>query len=234
VWCARLAEAFWASAGPPPPFPRDLAHALDAVPLSVVRLPGASGAAVRAWFARVSIAVPLDEPDRPLRACLVAWRGEGFAFLDARDPPAEQAFSLAHELAHFLRDYLTPREVVTARLGSRALEVLDGARPPTPDERVHAVLRNVALGPFAHLLRRDDSGRPLTPAERDAEDAADRLAFELLAPLDALGDLLDRASLFARLTTEFGLPPEPARKYAALLLPEPRKLDRALARLLVS
>ncbi|QJW98363.1 hypothetical protein [Frigoriglobus tundricola] len=89
------------------------------------------------------------------------------------------------------------------------------------------------LGPFAHLLRRDDSGRPLTPAEREAEAAADRLAFELLAPVAEIGAVTDRGALVARLTTVFGLPPEPAARYAAMLLPDVPRIDRALTRLIV-
>lgn len=232
VWCVDLAAAFWAKAGPPPPFPRDLHPAVTAVPLTPVEVSGVSVAAVRRWFERQGLVVPLNEPDRPLRACLVAWCGVGFAFLDARDDPAERAFSLAHELAHFLRDYLRLRENVVDRLGHAALEVLDGQRPPTPAERLHAVLRNVPLGPFAHLMRRDDTGRPLTPAEREAEAAADRLAFELLAPADAVGEASDRDALAERLVSDFGLPPGPAARYAALLRPAAPPLDRAVARLL--
>src|SRR5262249_27630080 len=97
---------------------------------------GVSVASVGSWFERLAIPLPLNEPDRPLRACLVAWRGEGFAFLDSDAPPAEREFSLAHELSHFLRDYLRPREIVAQRLGKSALEVLDDQRPATPDERL--------------------------------------------------------------------------------------------------
>jgi len=233
VWCVKLTESFWAKAGPPPPFPRDLRHAVGAVPLSVISLRGVSVAVVRQWFERLKIVVPLDEPDRPLRACLVAWRGEGFAFLDALDDPAERVFSLAHELGHFLRDYLQPRETVIERLGHEALEVLDGLRPATPSERFHAVLRTVSPGPFAPLLRRDDSGRPLTAAERQAEAAADRLAFELLAPVAEVGETADRIALVERLVTVFGLPSEPAGRYAAILLPDTPHIDRALTRLII-
>ncbi len=232
TWCVELAAAFWVKAGSPPPFPRDLRHAVAAVPLSVVDLNGVSVASVRRWFEQIDLPVPLDEPDRPLRACLVALRGEGFAFLDALDDSAERVFSLAHELSHFLRDYLRPRETVTERLGREAIEVLDGQRAATPTERLHAVLRNVPLGPFTHLLRRDDSGRPLTSTERDAEAAADRLAFELLAPAEAVGEARSQSELVERLVREFGLPPQPAARYAALLVPEPRPIDRAVARLL--
>lgn len=234
VWCADLAAGFWVRASTPPPFPRDLLRIVpDAVPLSVVELTGVSVAGVRRWFEQLGIPLPLDEPDRPLRACLVAWLGEGFAFLDRRDPAAERAFSLAHELGHFLRDYLHPRETATRRLGPAVLDVLDGRRPPTPAERLHAVLRNSPLGPFTHLLRRDESGTPLNLAAREAEAAADRLAFELLAPAAALGEVRDRGELIRRLVDEFGLPPAPATRYAAILIPAPTPADSFVGRFLI-
>jgi hypothetical protein len=228
VWCADLVARFWAAAGDPPPFPRDLGPAIaGALPLTAIDLTGLRVAAVSAWFADRGIPIPLDEPDRPLRACLVAWRGHGFAFLEEADDPAERRFSLAHELGHFLRDYWHPRETAVARLGPAVMDVLDGVRPPTVEERLHAVLRNTPVGPFAHLLRRDETGRPLSPAEREAEAAADRLAFELLAPAAVVGD-------GSELVGVFGLPPGPAARYAALLKPDPVPRDLALARLLGS
>jgi hypothetical protein len=214
VWCADLSARFWAAAGDPPPFPRDLRPAIaGAVPVTVLEISALCVEAVRGWLARRSIGVPVDEPDRPLRACLVAWRGHGFVFLDAGDDVAERRFSLAHELAHFLRDYWYPREAAVQRLGPAVVEVLDGERPATPDERVSAVLRKVRIGPFAHLLRRDATGRPLTAAEREAEAAADRLAYELLAPFAALGEFAGPDELVER----FGFPRAAAEHYAALL-----------------
>ena len=234
VWCADLAAAFWTRAGDPPPFPRDLRRAIPFdFPLSVIDLPNLTVAAVRRWFARLDLPVPFDEPDRPLRGCLVARLGDGFAFLDAADDPAERRFSLTHELGHFLRDYWHPRETVRKRIGPAALDVLDGRRPPTPEERLHAVLRNAPVGPFTHLLRRDGTGRPASARERESEAAADRLAFELLAPASAVGDAGDRHELADRLVEAFGLPPGPAAGYAAILRPEPVAVDAALARLLI-
>lgn len=231
VWCADLAARFWVAAGEPPPFPRDLGPAIaGALPLTVIDVPRLGVAAVSSWFDDRGIAVPLNEPDRPLRACLVAWRGQGFAFVDALDDPAERRFSLAHELGHFLHDYWHPRQTTVARLGPAVRDVLDGLRPPTVEERLQAVLRNTPVGPFAHLLRRDETGRPLSPAERAAEAAADRLAFELLAPATAVGDAGD--DLVERLVGTFGLPPEPATRYAEILKPEPTVPDALFARLL--
>ena len=231
IWCIDLAERFWAAAGPPPPYPRDLRGPTSlGFPVAVLDHPRLSIAGVVGWFAGRTIALPLDEPDRRLRACLVATRGQGFVFLDAADDPAERRFSLAHEVAHFLRDYWHPREVVTRRLGPAVREILDGDRPPTPAERIQAVLRNVAIGPFVHLLRRDEVGRPLSAAERTAEAAADRLAFELLAPADLLAAATP-AAVAVRLRDEFGFPPEPADLYAALLLPSPPLPDPFVRRL---
>src|SRR5262249_17714529 len=143
-----------------------------------------------------------------------------FAFVDAFDDLAERLFSLAHELAHFLRDYLHPRETVTRRLGPDTLDVLDGRRSPTADERLHALLRNAPIGPFTHLCGRDESGLPSNPAGREAEAAADRLAFELLAPAADVGPSTGREELVGRLVGLFGLPPAPAERYAAILLPD--------------
>jgi hypothetical protein len=232
VWCIELATSFWLKTGPPPPFPRDLRDAVLALPLSAIELPKLSVILIRSWFERIGLPIHLDEPDRPLRACLVAWFGEGFAFLDSRDDPTEKAFSLAHELAHFLRDYLYPREVATKRLGKAALEVLDGRRSATPAERLHAVLRNVRLGPFTHLLKRDDSGRSLTPMEWESEIAADRLAFELLAPVEVVGESANRLELAKRLVHVFGLPPLAAERYALTLMPESPPIDPAISRLI--
>lgn len=228
LWCIELASSFWRKAGPPPPFPRDLSQVSSALPFSVIEEAGLSVRLIREWFDRIALPIRIDEPDRPLRACLVAWFGEGFAFIDAQDDAAEKTFSLAHELAHFLRDYLRPREIAVRRLGKAVLEVLDGRRRPTSDERWQAVIRNVPLGPFTHMLARDGCGRPFTADEI----AADRLAFELLAPADAIGETTDRCELAEQLVRAFGFPRRAAKCYAAALLPEPTPLDRALSRLI--
>lgn len=227
VWCAELAAAFWRKAGPPPPTPRDLTYPALFFGLNVEDLRDLSVARVAGWFRNRDIPLRLNEPDRRLRGCLVASRGVGFAFLDPADDPAERRFTLAHEIAHYLRDYWQPRAVAVRRLGPDATAVLDGDRLPTTDERLRAVLRSVPVGPFTHLLARD-ADAPATDAEREAEVAADRLAFELLAPAAAVGD----APCASRLVTHFGLPAGPADRYAELLLPPAEPEDRAWSRLL--
>jgi Zn-dependent peptidase ImmA (M78 family) len=235
LWAAELAADFWALAGAPGPFPRDLAGPIaDALDLTVTPLPALRLSSALAWLAERGLVVSACLADRRLRGLLVAARGVGFIFLDAEDDEAERRFSLAHELAHFLRDYRRPRRAAVRRLGAAALEVLDGARPPRPDERLHALLGGVRIGCHAHLLARTEDGP--VGAEAVAEDTADRLAWELLAPADAvLAEAgADRAALERLLAERYGLPPREAERYAAELLPRPpvvplvERLRRAL------
>ena len=227
VWVFELAGRFWATAGPPPPFPRDLRSAVTfGLPLSVVDRPELSLSEVTAHLNRSGLPVPFRGPDRPLRAALYCWRGSGFLFLDANDPPDERRFSVAHEVAHFLRDFDDLRRRAIRALGPVALEILDGRRP-TADERIAALLRNLSLGPHAHLMSRTAAGRPADDAEREAEQRADRLAFELLVPAELLAG---ETTLASRLETAFGLPRAAAREYAEQLFPTPR-IDPLFARI---
>lgn len=228
VWVRELADAFWRAVGPEP-FPRIFADVSLGFQVTVHECPGLSLGTIRGWLARREMKVHVPGPDRCLRGCLVAHGWHGLVFVEAGDPPAERRFTVAHELAHYLRDVWHPRRRAVARLGPGIAAVLDGRRPPTPDERLRAVLRGLPAGPVVHLLGR---GADESPAVRAAEAAADRLAFELLAPADALGVGGNWADLIDRLVGTFGLPPGPAARYADLLVPAPSGPDRLIARLL--
>jgi len=233
VWVVELAGRFWAAAGEPPPFPRDLERAItDAVPLSVFDRPDLSTHAVSAYLRGLGVPVSADGSDRPLRAALSCWRGSGFVFLDAADPPDERRFSLAHELAHYLRDYDKLRRCVAKALGAGGLAVLDG-RPATTDVRVQAALRGLTLAPHVHLMSRDPSGRPRGD-EREAEAHADRLAFELLAPAELLRTESDAAAVTERLVAAFGLPRLAARQYASIVCPPDDFRTTAVSRIINS
>jgi hypothetical protein len=223
----ELADAYWPAVGPEA-FPRTFANVSLGFPVTVVERPGLSLAAIRDWLARWS-SVTIPGPDRPVRGCLVAHGGFGVVFVEADDPSDERRFTLAHEFAHYLRDVWHPRRRAVARLGPGITDVLDGKRPPTADERLHAVLRGLPAGPVVHLLGR---GEGESPEVRTAEAAADRLAFELLAPAEAIGVSGDRAEKIERLVCSFGLPPGPAARYAAILAPGDVGPDPLLVRLL--
>jgi hypothetical protein len=236
LWVGELASEFWAEAGEEEPFPRQLRRPiLRALPLDVIELPGLCVAAVLDWLRQRNVVLALGEPDRPLRGCLVAGKGHGFAFFDRGDSPDEQRFSLAHELAHFLRDYLQPRRRAEARLGPQVRAVFDGERPAHPEERLHALFGAVKVGFHTHLMARDPDGNPDDSAAA-SEGEADRLAYELLAPaatvLARVGRARDRQRAAIRLLREvFGLPEAQARCYADLLFPPAPPADPLLRRL---
>lgn len=233
VWVIDLAEQFWADAGEVPAgFPRELAlPAAMAALITPVERPGLRVRSVIDYLTPKRLPVNFAEPDRPLRAALYCWKGAGYVFLDPADPPDERRFSFAHELAHFLRDYAAPRRRVERALGPHALDVLDGLRNPTSDERLHAVLRNRPLTPHCHFMSRDPAGRPKGEGEQRAEADADRLAFELLAPAELFHLDTDRSVIESRLVAEFGLPAAVAAVYARLLLPPPPPVGGLIARL---
>jgi uncharacterized protein DUF955 len=223
VWVAELAAWFWNRAGPPPPFPRELSGAVTRSLIgSVISLRGLSVGRVLDWLANVGIQPPdLQCPDRPLRGALFAREGAGFLFVARDDEPTERRFTLAHELAHLLRDYLQPRNRAIVALGPGIVDVLDARRPPTVAERFHGLLRDVPAAPFTHLMGRDDGRR--TVIVRSAERDADRLAFELLAPavdvLKCRGTNGATATAAQLIADTYGLPSTLAEYYANELFP---------------
>jgi hypothetical protein len=233
-WVSELASAFWTKAGGPEPFPRTLRRAIArALQLTVVLLPKLSITAVRDWLEKNGLACDVSGRDRPLRACLIGRHGHGVALIDGSDEDCEQRFSIAHELAHFLREYWSRRRRIEKRLGPGALHVLDGRRLATPQERLQSLLRDVPLGFHLHLMERDGDGNPVSSSIVQAEEEADRLAYELLAPAEhVLGNdkRKDRQELERTLRDLYGLPGVQAAHYAKRLFPQVRS-DPLLLRL---
>lgn len=224
----RQAEAFWRQAGLVEDFPRALERpVLWALPLAIVKLPRLGLDSLRQWLRRRQISVYPGVRDRPLRGCLVARGGQGFVFVDGCDPDDERRLSLGHEVAHFIRDYLRPRHKAIQALGEEIIEVLDGRRAPTPEEQLAGVFKRVHVGVFTHLLERNAAGNVDRIDILVAEDAADRLALELLAPKE---QVLRRVGLKTEpsgqpqqvatrvLVRDFGLPPSAAKRYANFLV----------------
>jgi hypothetical protein len=152
---ARLALTFWTEAAGPSGYPRDPEPLIDfALPVAVQDLPGLNVAVLRAWAARHGFPAVEAGPDRALRGCLLARRGQAFLLLDPRDPPDERRVTVAHELGHFLLEVWWPRRAVQRALGPAALAVLDGERAPTLTERLDAALAGLrlnALSPVSYL-----------------------------------------------------------------------------------
>ncbi|HEY8447892.1 MAG TPA: ImmA/IrrE family metallo-endopeptidase [Thermomicrobiales bacterium] len=211
AWLADLAERFWTAAGGPPRPPRDIQAAVSLVlPVTVVFLPMLGLERIEAWLERRSIPYRFESGNRRLRGCLVASGGHGIIFVDGAEPEDERRFTIAHEVAHFLLDYHEPRERALRAIGPGVLDVLDGRREPTPEERVHSALTGCPLGVHAHLMERSGDAGARAAA---VEYRADRLAWELLAPASELRRI-DDARLEAVLRDRYGLPRGEAERYA--------------------
>ncbi len=224
------AEKFWLSAGHPEEFPRSLESAVAwALPLALVKLPRLGLATMRRWLDEKKVPFEHAADDRPLRACLLARAGRGVVFLDGSDPEDERRFSVGHEVAHFVTDYLMPREKAFALLGEAGRDLLDGKRPPTPEERLGGVLRGVEVRTFTHLMGRSEAGEVCRLDILEAEDSADLLALELLAPCASVLAWLEDQNIQWRATSafdtatqalmrRFGLPASVAKRYGQSLV----------------
>ncbi len=206
---AWQASEFWELVGEPEPFPRRLVGpASFALPVTVHELPGLTLAGANCWFqARGMGLLPTSgKLNRRLRGCLVALRGHALILIDGSDLDDERRFTLAHELAHLLIDYQEPRRQAIAALGEEILPVLDGERPPTQMERLHAILGYVPLGLHIDIMDRTDEGGYGSQVTLEVEERADRLALELLAPADdawaAISTLVDMGQLYFSLRAQ--------------------------------
>jgi Zn-dependent peptidase ImmA (M78 family) len=240
LWVHELAAAFWKEAGEAEPFPRALRATIHrTLPLRVRYSAGLQLFGVRIALEKEQIFLPDDGRDRPLRACLAARYGHGFIFIDGTDPQDEQRFSLAHELAHFLRDYWQPRQRACRRLGEQVLAVFDGKRSPTHAERMDALLARVPIGFHVHLLERVGQNAQGNRAVARAEQEADLLAYELLAPAsDVLAALewepqRDHSALLRMLQNRYGLPLAQAQEYSKKLMPPERYRDPLVQRIVL-
>jgi hypothetical protein len=233
-WLARAVETFWGEHAPPGEFPRDLELPLLAgLPVAVVELPGLTVGSLAGWLAQRHLPTLAPVADRRLCAGILAYAGVGVIFVDASDTPAQRRVSLGHEGGHFIVDYLLPRHEV-ARRRPELLEVLDGLREPTADERVDAAAFDVPIGVHTHLLERTPDGRWRDLQTGHAEHHAERVALELLAPQQIVLQRSQQArldsieELAALLEAEFGLPPATAAGYARQLArlrpPRPQRL----------
>ena len=180
---ARLRE----QAGVPPQTPLDLERLLPRlVEADCVRLASLGVDSLRQWLEKHHAVVPdslVSCADRKLRGGVVASRGYGMLFADTNDSEEEIRFTFAHEAHHFLHEHFYPRLDILERFGDTLRPVLDGLRPPTQDERIHALLGRKSLLLHAHLLDRENN----IAASLDAIEAdADAFACEILAPRAAL------------------------------------------------
>ena len=219
-------KLFWKRCGETESFPRSLERSIAlALPLSVIKLPHLRLTDVEEWLASRNLTFQFCCRSRAVRGCIVAFGGEGLIFIDGADPPDEQRYTLAHEVAHFMADYWLPRQRARETLGPEVLDVFDGFRPPTVKERVHSVLAQTTVGIYTDLMSREEIS--VGGNQWESEHRADRIALALLAPRDVVLAEADTSlpsfdQRFGTVTTllrqRFGLPPNVADSYGRLLL----------------
>lgn len=218
-WLSTIVDQFWRSQ-PPDGFPRDVElHVLLNLPLAIVEVADLTVDDMRAHLGPEASRLLARLPNRRVHACLLAYAGVGIVFVDGHDDPAERRLNLAHETVHFLLDYLRIRQRLAAH-DPALLEVMDGLRPPTPEEELGALLADVPLGVQTHLLERGAAGGHVARSTSAVEDRAEMVAWELLAPRNAVLAATterDAASLTSVLVHDFGLPGGVAAAYAAFL-----------------
>ncbi|MCI0695708.1 ImmA/IrrE family metallo-endopeptidase [candidate division KSB1 bacterium] len=223
---ALVAETFWREAGPFQRWPCDLERVIALTfRLAIITLPSLNLQRIENWLEKRGTPYEFPCENRHVRGCIVAYRGSGLIFIDGSDPIEERRFTLAHEVAHFLLDYYTPRESARARLGDGILEVLDGLRPPTIDERIEGVLSSISIAPYVHLMEQRGAVKLQRATIWQAENRADELALEILAPVktvySGLAAICTGFSYFAcfesakqTLIEKYGLPKLIAHGYA--------------------
>ena len=183
---ALVAETFWREADPSPSqsWPCDLEKVIAlTLRLAVISLPSLTLQCIENWLEKRGTPYEFPCENRHVRGCIVAYRGSGLIFVDGSDPIEERRFTLAHEVAHFLLDYYEPRQRARTRLGDGILEVFDGLHPPTVDERIEGVLSSISIVPYVHLMEQRGAVKLKRATIWQAENRADELALEILAPV---------------------------------------------------
>ncbi|HEV2528988.1 MAG TPA: ImmA/IrrE family metallo-endopeptidase [Thermomicrobiales bacterium] len=227
------ARQFWADPRIPAGTPRSVEWAISCVhPVSIEFQPRLSIGTLQDWMDAHGFGVRLDDRNRRLRGCAMAHGGSGLIVLDTDDDPAEQDFTLAHEVAHLLLDYYGPRDRLAGMIDDHDGAVFDGHQAPSIEQQISAALRGHDLRPFVHLLARD-ANRTASPAVLAREQLADELACELLAPMDEVRTRLqsgqDVRDVNALLRDRYRLPAGASDDYARRLvrrfLPPPTFVD---------
>jgi len=179
----QVAKDFWKSTGGKIMFPCDISGAVNLVlPIDIVCLSELSLKKIQAWLIERKVFLNLEFDDRLLHGFILISKGSGFIFVNGTDTEEERRYTIAHEASHFLLDYKLPRDTAVKKLGAGILEVMDGHREPTIEERIDGTLLSVAIKPYTHLLEKVGDGTFNNLEILNSENEADALALELLAP----------------------------------------------------
>lgn len=227
--CQIIANEFWEAAGGHVSFPSQLeTPILWVLPLAIIKIPRLCVFGMEAWLSERGIQCQFRTKNRPLHGSLIAYRGRGCILLNGTDNDLESRYSLAHETAHFLINYLLPRRKASNILGPAILDVFDGLRAPTVEERVQGIFSRIPIGFHVHFMERNNNNVGNSDIIMELEDNADLLALELIAPEEEVRRRVVRVINYEHnkkpsdvalplLQEEFGLPLSVADSYCRYL-----------------
>lgn len=182
-YIAKIARDFWNKFEKSHQSTLGIIDAINiAFPVDFVILPNLTLGSVQTWLQNRNVYMTFDANDRILHGLIVVHQSNGLIFLDENDSRSDREYTAAHEISHYLLDYKIPRERIMEKMGSSIMEVLDGKRDATSTERIDALLNSINVRAFSHLLEKDGDGSFVSSEVFDAENDADALALELLAP----------------------------------------------------
>src|SRR5437870_5274630 len=117
-WIRDATESFWLRAGHSDHFPRDMESAVAwATPLAILKIPNLWIADVNLYFHKRQLPLALEVEDRPLHGCIWVYAERGVIIVNGTDTVNQLRFTIAHEVAHFLRAYREPRQRAVEKLG---------------------------------------------------------------------------------------------------------------------
>lgn len=182
-YISNIAKDFWNKIPIKKEPPYDIFGAVSlTMPLDIISLSGLTIAKIEKWLSERNVTLDMGISNRSLHGFILTFQDTGFIFIDGTDTIDERRFTVAHEVSHFILDYKIPREKAVSKLGVGILEVLDGYREATVTERVEGILSSNVIRPFTHLLEKSGDGSFFSQEVFNAENDADSLALELLAP----------------------------------------------------
>ena len=228
---SELAENFWKEAELSPIYPLQPIILEQAIclqlPIDIVRLNKLSAYKVVSWLAERNCKIDLEQ-DCSLCGLLFIQKGQGIVFLNGTLPIADQCYTVAHEIGHYLLEFEHPRKKANLILGDKIEDVFWGIRKPTIEEELTGIIRQANVSPYIHLLEVECSSFEERFQIWTAEDRADALAFELLAPFKKVCAQLNekgepctfgsiKKELPEILVRQFGLPHAVAKQYANVI-----------------
>lgn len=195
----QLGLTFWKESLLPINFPINITLLEQAIlltqPISIVKLDRLSLLKITKYLRERGVSINYTLDDKELFGFVLSYNGHAYIFLNGTESSQEQCFTLAHELSHYLIDYKLPREVIIKKYGESIIEALNNKRDFTTKERLLAIINGYTLKQFTYLL----DAPAVSAFDRlnvwKAENKADELAMELLAPYKIILQDINRDSI---------------------------------------